>query len=1858
MRLISAAVGTLVWITWCAAAGQPGVGITPGAAYEFEAAGDISGDAIWLNIGLDGFEFYSFTGPTSAVTVNDARYPGLQRAYRQPAAGVSNAYESRDGTNYSQGDAAFELMFAPDHFIGQQILLEVGGSARGVLLALDGDELVFWVDGNATAEISVTLPSAGQFYHVVGTIDLANNETALYLDGNLVVSESADGAITDWAGGNPVGLGEIASSYPAGGTVNAAGPFSGQIGVMRFYPFVLTEAEICNNQVAYTTSIDPPPPSGRPNVVILMSDDAGFADWGFQGSSVIPTPHIDQLAASGVLCTNAYTGSVCSPSRAMFATGMYGARFGYELNITGDSSVIGSGLIRGLPPELPTIFDRMKTLGYTTGVVGKWHIGKHQDRIVRNRLVQAGNRPQRQGVDEFWGLLDGSRQYWAGNQSGDGRLRVTTVSESGQVVDDIVESDYAGQYVTDVFGDWSADFIRRHHAASEPFFLFASFTAPHTPLQATAADLASIDAMGNGLSGNRRTYAAMQLSFDRNVGKIMEALADPNADGDPNASILDNTLVILLNDNGGDCCDSTPNASRNTPLRSGKGSQWEGGLRIPMIFAGAGLDPNVIGTLYHAPVHSIDVLPTVVALGGGDPPVDQPIDGVNLLPFLNGDRLDEPHPSLFLRRFAGEQTAVRQGDWKLVCRPSTGCQLFNLQSDMGESNDRANEFPEVVQELLNLLTFYDVQMDKPRHDNISNSTNQFDDFQFRSDVFSQANWGDGDVWTRTSGSGMYTVTYRDAYANTELTFTAGNTSYTATNNLRRVGIQPFLMNRFRFISGSTTPARRNEALLDGLPVLLANSLSGAPPELSLEADAPTPGSFAFRLALDIAIHDDLRITGDGNQRFVLEGALSEARPGRGVIKEGASELVLNTANQIAGEFAINGGSVVANAVGSLGLGSARIGAGGTLQVSDAIGTQTQLVIEPAGTLAMELTSDTIFGQLDVAGDIALSGNLLVLGSDLSFLQQGDRLPIITFSGQRAGAFANVALPAGCVGNGLTLEVVYEAQAVYLEAVPVDGDLDGNAARDMVDVAQLQRCVSNTNACLDCCCLADLNGDGASTGADWPLFELLMTGPPASEAANIVLIISDDAGWADFGFMGSTEIPTPHLDQLAANGVVFTQAYTGHVCSPSRAQFLTGLYPSRFGYYTNIGNWFDRYPDGLRYEQTTLFERLQSAGYTTGVFGKWHVGAVPDDVAPNGLGNRPPRQGVDQFVGLLSGSRRYFLGEEPGGWVVPGTEPETNVIRRMSLDPNQEIIDQWIELADSSINPLEDPSLNGIYLTDFLADEAGDFIAQQSQQPFFIYLSFTAPHAPLQATTSDLNDPRIAGLSGNRKTYAAMMLAMDRAIGQVMAKLDDPDGDPNTADSVRENTLVVFMNDNGGDRGIGSSNQPLRGYKGNMWEGGVRVPLVLSGAGIAPGQRGSVFNAPVSSVDLVPTLVAAAGGNVPAGQTDGVDLLPYVNGLVSGAPHAFIYHLNAYRAGDDKIVYDGGRWKLYDIAADIGETTDLAAAEPERLLALQQGMTLLEAEMDKQRFGGFGDLSGFNNDTDHFVFQPQADSGLQFSANNAWRSAEIGDLRTLQPRDGYANATLEFPTDDSFSYSANNNLLRRSNLDFMCGEIKLSGHYTGTGTQAAIIAGNPIVLVDRLDSQPATIALNATGVLPGQFGFEITAQILLLDDLSITGEGNQMFILSGGLDEYGAQRSIVKQGNSTLVLASATSLTGAFALQAGTTITADPAALGDGDVQIAAGATLVLQDALSIGGDYSQASGGQTVLTLGEAECVVSGRATLDGALIIQAGAVSLAPGQSVVVFSASEFSGTFDHIAVPNGYIVQYNGAQVVVERS
>ena len=358
--------------------------------------------------------------------------------------------------------------------------------------------------------------------------------------------------------------------------------------------------------------------------------------------------------------------------------------------------------------------------------------------------------------------------------------------------------------------------------------------------------------------------------------------------------------------------------------------------------------------------------------------------------------------------------------------------------------------------------------------------------------------------------------------------------------------------------------------------------------------------------------------------------------------------------------------------------------------------------------------------------------------------------------------------------------------------------------------------------------------------------------PASPRPNVIFIVADDLGYGEPACYGGRDIPTPNIDRLAAEGIRFTQGYvTASFCAPSRAALLTGRYQTRFGFEANAIGAANADPRvGLPADQRTLAQRLRDTGYATALVGKWHLGGTP--------AFHPHRRGFDEFFGFLHEGHYY---------VPPPWQGVTTWLRRPALpdgakgrwtSPDGRVV--WtthlgsIEPDYNADNPIlrgSQPEAEPSNLTDAFTREACDFIQRHSSQPFFLYLAFNAVHSPLQATDRYLDKfSHIPDV--HRRIFAAMLAHLDDGIGTVLEQLHYVGLD--------QNTLVVFLADNGGaTRELTSSNRPLRGEKGSVFEGGIRVPFIIRWPARFP--AGRVIDTPVISLDLAATALAGAGVNV-------------------------------------------------------------------------------------------------------------------------------------------------------------------------------------------------------------------------------------------------------------------------------------------------------------------------------------------------------------------------------------------------------------
>ena len=401
-----------------------------------------------------------------------------------------------------------------------------------------------------------------------------------------------------------------------------------------------------------------------PNIIIILADDAGYSDFGFMGSDEIKTPNLDQLALDGVTFNNAYvSSSVCSPSRAGLLTGMYQQRFGHECNL--DSDVNNS-----FDPNQITIAEALKTEGYNTGLIGKWHLGD-----------KAQNHPLKNGFDYFWGFISGARNYFYDpNEEFRNSIR--------NVVENYSQTKFDG-YLTDVLGDKAIGFINKNHESNNPFFLFLSFNAPHTPMHAKD------DVLEKFKDNPRQVYASMMWSMDEAIGNVVEALKENNQ--------YDNTIIYFLSDNGA----AMSNDASPFPFKGWKGNQYEGGIKTPMIMTWKNKIKS--NTHFDGFISALDIYKTSLEASKVNNEYMINADGKNIMNYLNDNNIK--NENLFWRK--DKMATVRSGNYKLIRLNDTSTVLYNIEKNYFEDFDLKLKEPKVHDSLFSLLSKWENRLINP-----------------------------------------------------------------------------------------------------------------------------------------------------------------------------------------------------------------------------------------------------------------------------------------------------------------------------------------------------------------------------------------------------------------------------------------------------------------------------------------------------------------------------------------------------------------------------------------------------------------------------------------------------------------------------------------------------------------------------------------------------------------------------------------------------------------------------------------------------------------------------------------------------------------------------------------------------------------------------------------------------------------------------------------------------------------------------------------------------------------------------------------------------------------------------------------
>lgn len=913
------------------------------------------------------------------------------------------------------------------------------------------------------------------------------------------------------------------------------------------------------------------------------------------------------------------------------------------------------------------------------------------------------------------------------------------------------------------------------------------------------------------------------------------------------------------------------------------------------------------------------------------------------------------------------------------------------------------------------------------------------------------------------------------------------------------------------------------------------------------------------------------------------------------------------------------------------------------------------IVKAAGTVGTDYTGETLAGLatdpdagavfsysvvsgpawLNVATDGTLSGAPNATGSPSSWTVQvsdgqggSDTAELqITIDGSSAPFFEAATLKKthGVVGDAYVNAITGSAiddQDIHLTFAKVSLDTQPGGSSDWLTLAS-NGALSGTPTEAGTYQWT-ISATDSDTNSDTATLEIVVdaTAGPA-KPTNVVVIISDDAGYADFSFMdglagsgalGTAEsiVPTPHLDELSNRGVTLARAYVAANCQPTRSAIVTGAYQQRIGN-ENVGNnlyqaatpGYEDVYEGIPTEIDTAWDRFKALGLRTGAIGKWHLGSMPDSPSTYGYGNRPERQGIDFFVGMWHGSRFFDM----GAFTNPSGSQQVSMIRKVEVtDHTPAALAYTDSIVENNGTPgypnFADDPIEG-YVTTVFGKASAEFVETNYSDPngFFLYVAHPAPHKPWETNSPDYNDPRIASMpdtvSGGgqnfRKIVASMTISMDKEIGRLMDTLEDPNGDGDVSDSILNNTMVIFINDNGGVSGSqtdgvnGTDNGWFDGFKGSAKEGGIRVPAIIAGAGIDAIKANTIYHKAVHGVDIVPTALAVTGNALTGSETniDGVNILPHIN--ADTAAHDLLVH--RWRGnftvikGDYHLVNTGNNgqtnnFRLYktqsgDALDDYAQATNLLSgtvdpADQARADERFRDLTDHEVKFDKSRYPILARNleSEPLNVFDHFVFRPNTTlsdndwfgnlnltgTGLNRtpdgnSVSHWHESGNTTDDHFLLTSDGCSQTVLEFPVYNSGNYTANNDLRRQTGQTFLLNKILLTGDYAGASNAAATISGLDLLLAKSLDGVSPKIILEASNTSTPEFTFDLDLDLVLYDDLILDGLGNASLNINGELGEYEpdhyAPRGLTKMGDSVINVTGAVSYTGDTHVDGGT-----------------------------------------------------------------------------------------------------------------
>jgi arylsulfatase A len=1339
-------------------------------------------------------------------------------------------------------------------------------------------------------------------------------------------------------------------------------------------------------------------PPRRPNIVFFLCDDLGTGDLSCLGSKDINTPNIDALFARGTRLSWHWAGSaVCAPSRCVLLTGKHP---GHAV-VRSNREAKPEGQFP-MPAGTVTLATILKAAGYATGGFGKWGLGP----------PGSVSDPVACGFDRFYGyncqreahtfypqhLWDNREKVILDNPSlaGDPAVARSGTLPPEPPHDAAAFARFSGtQYSADLIAEQQMAFVRAN--AAKPFFLYVPTTVPHLALQVPADEPSLADYErhfgaeppylgGRGYVPNRRpiaTYAAMITRMDREVGRLVSLLDE--------LKLTDDTIFVFSSDNGATMPGTggldTARLKSNGSLRDWKGSPYEGGLRVPTVAVWPG--HIAAGRVITSPTGFEDWLPTLLDLVGLTDRIPDGVDGKSLAPALLG-RSDAPGERVLYRELTeGRWQAAVDGRWKAIRRAvgpkraaeSRPVELYDLAVDPSETSDIAGRRPDIVKRMTGILDREHVpHPDWPLpfadgagagdRDAASSSGRRPSVLVFLADdMRADAIAALGNRHIRTPaidcliarGTVLDRASCMGAMQGavcvpSRAMLLSGRSLFHVREQLQGCDTWPEAFERAGYRTFATGKWHNGKASITrcfaegsrvffggmhghfGLPTVSfrnhgtpepdaatdrhSSQIVGAAAEAFVESLGDEP---FFAWCAFTAPHDprqplpEMRRRYDGHEPPPPGNFLPEHPFDNGELSVRDEKLLPRPltpamiSRELADYYALVEGM------------DAEIGR--VLAALDKQGRLADTIVLFAADQGLALGSHGLLGKQNLY-EHSMRSPVVLAGPGVPEGKRVDALAYLFDVTATVGDLAGVPPPAESEGQSLvpmmrgerstgreSLLLAYKN--VQRAVVTPEWKLIRYPKAEKTQVFRLASDPGERH---------DLAADPAHAATRRELEAALASAErafddpevkrPSSRPPNVVVVFIDDLGYGDIGPFGATKQKTPNLDRMAREGMKLTSFYAAPACSVSRAQLLTGCYGLRVSV-----PWvfFPAGKHGLHPAEVTVAERLRSLGYATACFGKWHLGDQPEFL--------PCRQGFDRYLGIPYSNDMQKKSAETGDRVVP-------LVRD----------DRVVEL-------LTDEQQRGI--VERCTDEAVAFIRDSKEQPFFLYVPHTAVHVPI------FPGEKFRGRSNNGR-FGDWVEEVDWSMGRILDTLKD--------EGLAENTLVIFTSDNGPwtvKGKDGGSAGPLRGSKGSTWEGGVRVPTIAWWPGRVP--AGSDCNACAGTIDLLPTFVSLAGGEVPQEPViDGRD----ISGLLVGTSREPSREAHYYFQGQSLQAVRSGRWKLsvapqpegmgskaaagddtslerprlYDLEAELGETTNVAVDHPDVVARLRGLAERMAAEL--------------------------------------------------------------------------------------------------------------------------------------------------------------------------------------------------------------------------------------------------------------------------------------------------------------------------